>query len=356
MEAIDPEPSRVAEAISRLELAGDSPLSAYWLGLAGDRDAYVARLQPLLRHHGMAVLIVRGNGFDNPNALMVDLVHLLEENRSSFLAALKEPRQNPNRIGIVLLARTELAMGQGYSPVTWPDWVPEVGHRQVTCFIIDVTRRIEVPLDAEEVDVAKLHRALFAVEQALIRRLVGVYRQAPAVQEAFFQEIRRRSDPGWAAFLNGAQAAAANVRTVESYRPDVKKGESVVSRLWELRQERSPRSLAAAGPALGDALGLPEEPPQDDRSDGLISVLARLPGPRGSTTERFCRNAMLTISAACQYITCAAHAGEYQPFPVNLLASVVDDVYHSLMGVETSLNRLADYRMCNDPSIIVEDR
>jgi hypothetical protein len=138
MRGLDPVPDRVAETITRLDLVADAPLNAYWLNIAGDRSDYASRLQPLVRDRGLGVLIVRSSGFTNANALMVDLVQLLEQNRAEFLRALAHPRPDMGRIGVVLLARRELAMGQAYSPVIWPDWVPGVGNREITCFITDV--------------------------------------------------------------------------------------------------------------------------------------------------------------------------------------------------------------------------
>jgi hypothetical protein len=276
----------------------------------------------------------------------------------AFLSALEYPRPASDRIGLVLLARRELGMGQGYSPVIWPDWVPGVGNREITCFIADVTRRIDAPLNADEVDVGRVNRALFAVEEALVRRLVQIHDRAPDAQQRFFQEIRRRSDPGWPDILARAKAATDRVRTAQSYRPDVKSGESVVSRLWELSQKRSSRDLVTVAPALAAALDLPRTSLLEDRWDSLMTVLARLPERKSSVSEHFCHNAILTVSAACQYITCAAHAHEYQPFPVNLITSMVDDLYRSLTGVEMSVNHVSnDWAGSNHPvSAMLGDR
>ncbi|MFD1146050.1 hypothetical protein [Saccharothrix hoggarensis] len=340
----DPEPTRVAETIARLDSTADAPLNTYWLSLAGDRNAYAARLQPLLLDRGIGVLIVRSSGFTNANALMLDLVGLLERNRPEFLAVLAHPRPDPHRIGVVLLARRELEIGQGYSPVTWPDWVPGVGNLEITCFITDVTRRIEAPLDADEIDITRVHRAVFALEEALVRRLVAVHRRGPAQQQPFFNRIRRRSDPDWSAFLAGAVEAVDEVRTTDSYRPNVKNGKSVVSRLWDLAQNNSPRMLVGVDAELATALGATGGPVPAEPWEGLMAVLARTPGSHGSPPERLCRTILLAVPAACQFLTCVAHAEDYQQFPVNLLTAVVDDLYRTLVGAETFLNHLSDDR------------
>lgn len=340
----DPAPARVAETIARLDLAAAAPLNAYWLSLVGDRNAYAAQLQPLLRDKGMGVLIVRQEGFDNPNALMVDLAHLLDHNRIALLEALAHPRPDPDRIGIVLLARRELAMGQGTSPVIWPEWVPGVGRREVTCFITDVTRRVEVPLNAAEVDVGRIQSALFAVECALLRRLVRVQRTSPEMQEPFFRAVRRKSDPAPLGFLAHMKTSADAVRTARSYRPSVGTGDSVVSRLWELSLKTAANDLVALATDLAAALDIGPDVVVEDWWEGLIAVLARPPANLRTAPKTLCHHLVLTVAATCQYVTCAAHNEKYQPYPVNLLVAVVDDLYHALVGMETALNHLPDGR------------
>jgi hypothetical protein len=345
---VDPDPARVAQTVASLILKADAPVSAYWLGLAGHRDDFAAQLRPLLSEVGIAVLIVRREGFDNPNALMVDLVHLLEQNRPTFLAALARRRHDPDRLGIVLLARSELKMAQSYSPVIWPDWVPGVGNREEICFITDVGRRIDAPLNAEEVDVKRVQHALFKVEEALLRRLLQVHARDPSAHAPLFQMIRRRSDPGWADFLARAKTCQGNIRTTESYRPSRRSGESVVSRLWELNRVRSSADVAAAASALAGALDLAADWVPKDHKPALLTVLARPTDRKSAVVEPFCRNLVLTVDGACQYITCSVHVEEYQLFPINLLTSIVDDLYRSLVDIETSLIHLPDHGAGDD--------
>jgi hypothetical protein len=334
----------VAATISRLDATATAPLSAYWLSLVGDRNAYAETLQALLGDRGMAVLIVRQDGFDNPNALMVDLVHLLEHNRERFLAAIARPRPDPDRIGLVLLARIELAMGQGTSPVTWPEWVPAVGTRETSCFITDVTRRVEAPLDAEEVDVGRLQRALHAVERALLRRLLAVHEHTPTAHNALLQNISRRSDVSWLEFLAGARHEVQKIAAVDSYRPSVRYGKSVVSRLWGHSLKGTSQDVTTIATALAAALDMAPDEPLDTWWEGLPTVLARHPGPALPPPERFCRHVVVTLATACQYATCAAHSDDYAQYPVNLLVSVIDDLHRALVDIEMCLNRFSDGR------------
>lgn len=44
------------------------------------------------------------------------------------------------------------------------------------------------------------------------------------------------------------------------------------------------------------------------------------------------------MNLACQYITCVAHSGEYQRYPIHLMTAVVDDLHGVLTELETALN------------------
>jgi hypothetical protein len=340
MRSITAEPSRAAQAISEIALKETAALSAFWLAVAGDRDDYAKRLTPFLADQAMPVLIVRKERFDNANALMADLVHVLEENRAIFLESLQRQRPDPHRMSVVLLARTELAMAQSSSPVIWPEWVPGVGGQQVPCFITDMSRRIAVPLGASELDVPQIRRALYAADSALLERLMEVTSSDPSAHESFFAMTRRRSDISWQAYLANAKSALRKVINTDSYRPSVRDGDSVLGRLWEIGQAGSAHEVDDAARALASALDIPDGEQLESWHQGLFGTLMRGTG-RLSAADRFCRVTIVAVSAACQYVTCAAHSGEYPQLPVNLLTSVLDDLHRSLVGIEVCLIHLS---------------
>jgi hypothetical protein len=337
MQPTDPTVDLVAQNVRELADQSSYDLSAYWLAVAGSRDDYAARLEALLSPHGIPVLIVRRQRFDNPNSLTVDLARLLEENQATVLKAL--PRDRPRRQGvcIVLLARTELGILQSDSPVIWPEWVPNVGGKEVPCLIMDVTRRITVPMDAPEAKASEVNRAL---ESGLVRRLVAVQETDPRAHERLFGAIKRRSDVSWPDFLGKARSSLRGVSTTESYRPSARRGDSVVSRLWAIAQTGSQEKILEVITGLAEALMISNCAVIDDWQEGLFSVLGRSHKRGESKAEIFSRSMVHTVSASCQYITCAAHGHEYQRFPLLLVASVVTDLYDSLRRIESCLNLL----------------
>jgi hypothetical protein len=336
----DPTAELVAENIR--ELAGRSTygLSAYWLSVAGSRQEYAERLGALLAPHGTPVLIVRKQRFDNANYLTEDLASLLGENRAAVLEALPRESGRSRGINIVLLGRTELAVMQTDSPVIWPEWVPNVGGREVPCLITDITRRINVPMNAHAARASEVNRALYAVEGALVRRLIEVSEREPAAHQRFFAAVRRRTDVSWPDFLGRAKRSWRNVDATESYRPTVKQGDAIVSRLWETAQSGSQSGIRDTAAGLARALWISDGTVIGEWREGMFSVLGRPHPTKESRADAFSRAIVHTVSASLQYITCAAHGGEYQRFPLQLVASVVADLYGSLRGIENCLNLL----------------
>ena len=339
MRLTDTDPGLVARTINDLASGSTFTLNAYWLAVVGDRKDYAVRLGPLLAAPDTPVLIVKER-FDNANSIMNDLARILEQNRAAVLAAFRHDRPAPERLGVVLLARSELAVAAGSSPVLWPEWVPFVGGTEVPCLITDITRRINVPLDEPAANTGKLNRALYAVEAALIRRLVLVTEQVPGAYRPLFDVIGRRSDVTWADFLATARSAQRSVVSSESYRPSVRAGDSVVSRLWQVAQTGSAKDVDRAVAGLAEALHVISTKALRDWHVCLFGVLARGRDISHSGSAKFARGTVFTISAACQYITCAAHAHGYPEFPLNLITSAVDDLYRGLADIESCLNRM----------------
>jgi hypothetical protein len=335
----DTDPGLVARTINDLDGGSTFTLNAYWLAVVGERKDYAARLAPLLAVPDTPVLIVKAR-FDNANSIMNDLALILEQNRAAVLTAFGHDRTAPMRLSIVLLARSELAVAVSSSPVLWPEWVPVVGGTEVPGLITDITRRINVPLNEAGADAGKLNRALYAVEGALIRRLVLVTEQVPEAHLRLFDVIGRRSDVAWAVFIATVKSAHLAIASAESYRPSVRAGDSVVSRLWEVTQTGSGQDVDRAVAGLAEALHVISPDVLQGWHECLFGALARGHDASQNRPGKFARSTLFTISASCQYITCAAHAHSYPELPLNLITSVIDDLYGGLANIGSCLNNM----------------
>jgi hypothetical protein len=321
------------------------PLAAYWLTMNGERTPFQNDLQELVRDDGLVVLIVRQERFDNPNALMHDLLELMENNKDALLREAAVLRAGDGaRLGLVLLSRRELTLGQGYSPITWPHWVPGAGGREVICYITDVSRRILAPLNCDESRAWRLNVALLTVEEALIRRLIAVYEHDSRAGESFFEKIKRRNDLPWLGFLHTAREDAAAVKNDTGYRPDSAAAASLVARLWRAAQTRRADDVRDLASALAAALAVDEEN-LNYRGAGLLTILSRPDGLKAAPTERFARDVICAVNLASQYVTCVAHGGEYHEYPIQLMTSVVDDLHGVLTELETALNRMDEEQL-----------
>ncbi len=343
MRVSNPSAGSVAATVGRLAADRIEPISGYWLCVDGDRDAYATDLREHLAGTQTAVVVVRTGGFDNPNSLMVDMVTLVDASRTTIEAAIEERGSGPMSLGIVMIARNELRIPQVSSPARWPEWVPEVGGREVPCHIRDITRAVDVPLDSPELDMGRVHRALYDVETAMLRRArsVGAYR--PGAAATFYSLASRPRDPGgWIGFLAQAEATIDQEVSVDAYRPRGSGGASLCGRIWVQVQQGDARAVAGLGAALAEALDVDQHGHSSRDRESIFSVLARGKHLEGVDSEITLRDAVLLIANACQMVTCAAHAGEYPYFPLHLLRALTDELHSGLVRFEAVLNLLPD--------------
>jgi hypothetical protein len=316
-------------------------MSAYWVTVEGswEREAYGRALTAELAGLPIVPLVIRGERFDNPNAIMVELVRILDRNMQQCLDVLDGEGWTGDQFGIVLLARTGLGVTQSSSPVVLPSWVPHVGGRSVFCDIHDMSWRVDVPLNADGIGLPELHRRLYNLERALIRQLEKVKAEAPGSQRAFFETICRQRDAAWAGLLSRARAAVEDEHNPESYRPSIRHGQSIVSRLWDIASTRSRDDVVACARALIAALELPDGAATDWRS-GIMSVVGGRVAVSDDHSVRFALDAMTTVSGACHLLNGEAHAAQNKNYPEALLRLLIHDMCRSLGNIERTITGL----------------
>lgn len=299
-----------------------------------------------LRHHlsGEAVvsLVVRGGLFENPNSVMVDLVELIERNRSVFTALKGSPYDAPGKWGLVLLARSELSLAQASSPVTLPEWFPVHGGRTVHTTIEDLTWTADAPLNGRESNVDEICRTLFDLEGAALSRLKAVHEFDHGLSNSLLQLIRRKSDPpeSFNQILGAALNYRGEVRNPSGFRPSVKDGRSLTARLWHLVATTPADQLRGPGQALAVALNLSDKE-TISYHESVLSVLFR-PSQRDSDLRvRFCRNLFVVVASSCRLTTAAAHSDEYSTYPIPLLRTLSQDLRRSLDSTTLALKDLA---------------
>jgi hypothetical protein len=338
----DPTPESVAEHVKRVGPSNHSQLTAFWMQLSGPRDDFAIRLRKLLTESDVIVLVVRSGGFDNPNSLMQDLARLLDSHRPEFLEFVTARGSVPSKIGLVLLARSELRIPQTSSPVLWPEWVPGVGRLETSCYIQDVSRAIAVALDSHELALNRLNRAAYDLDVAILRRLQAVHLKKPNAHSMFWNVASHRDDQqGFSGLLKSVSSALSTEGTISSYRPTGRGARSICGRLWVRFQKLDSRARDSFALGLANALDISDTDIAANNSS-LFSVLSRSSptAQDAGAAEQLARDILVTNATACQLITCAAHAGDYGQYPLVLLRSVVDEVHRGLIRIEASLNTL----------------
>ena len=114
------------------------------------------------------------------------------------------------------------------------------------------------------------------------------------------------------------------VSNATAYRPSAAHSPTVVGLLWTHANRKAPDDLQRPARALADALqvrGVDVE--RDDAS--LAAVLNRPSSPMDARVQ-WSFSLIVTVRAACQLMTTAAHADEYPRFGAELLQSTSHDL------------------------------
>lgn len=277
----------------------------------GGREDYAGKLREEFAGQRVIVLIVRNAAFTIANSLLQDLIALLNDNRAVCERKLGELGPE-RRATVVLIARSELAVPQIFSPVMMPDWWPGDG-RELMVGIEDLTWLVEAPLDSNENAIQGICELLFHVETNLVARLDKVHSGGRPELERLVSRLggkQRAAD-----FLAGAHDAHREVSSAWSFRPSMTEARYLVAQLWRTVRRTPPDELHLAAKDLCAALALPKEMPGEWR-ESIVTLLMRPSSRRQSEEQRFATNVFYTVSAACQFVTVSKHADANPAYPI----------------------------------------
>jgi hypothetical protein len=312
---------RLVEIVERKRSETEAPLAVFWYCVTSGRDQYQQEINRAASSTRMVTLVLRGDGFTNPNALMSDLNRLLCEHRGVFEAMTISDKDPTNLVTIILLSKSEFSLPQTSSPAVLPDWFPVLGGRTTYVVIDDLARSADAMLDAPEARANLIGERLFELERVLIRRLVAVSKTNPSVTQDLFDAIRnvgseqyRPLDRG--TWIEGLQKFSS-LQKAESYRPSVS-DKGLISYLLILTQAVATDQLPKNGEKLVKALGIDNHNcPKVNNS--LFSTLFRPTRGDSDDVRKFGRNIIVTIYGASQFVTSAHHAKDYGSYPLLLL-------------------------------------
>jgi hypothetical protein len=297
-------------------------LVAFWVEVTSDREAMRSKLVELSGVRPIVPIVIRDDGFENPNAVLSDLNRLIQKYRSEFEHLDVEADE---RIVILLLARTDFKVPQIASPTVLPEWFPVLGSRSVYVVIEDLVKTAEAGINAPELRVPDVCESLYTLEGVLVKRLQQVRQINHNWGNAFFDLVRDDKDGAFSNLLERALEQLGKVSSPSGFRPSARDAQTIVGRLMRIGSSHSPDQLGRPAKALATALALPELPTAAAR-ESLFAVLYRSTYPTKDIPTRICRNLIITVFAGSQLVTASAHADDYSVYPIVLLRSMSYDI------------------------------
>ena len=342
-------PHQVFDEIRRRRSASDDPqdpIRFHWVAVTpeddgGDRDRFSRLLRELAGGYPLVPVVLRMRGFEDPNAVANDLAKVLEACRDDLRdARVRERMVGSGFVDFVLISRRSLALAATSSPLLLPDWFPVSPGQDVIARIEDLTWSVGIPLSAPEAHVGEIKRLLCELDRVLLRRARAVGQQDHRRVRGLLDRLQRSSGDTVSVeeFFSVAQAALNNVRNPREYRPSARSG-TVVGRLWSLTARTHPDGLPRVARSLAQALQVGAGAPFQDHEESIVAVLGRPSNPIREAERRWAFDMIVTVRAACQLVTAAAHADEYARYPVRLLGSLSRELQRSLDGFVDVLGR-----------------
>lgn len=316
-------------------------LAVYWVAVESSRNDYAQQLQAMLCDHAVAVVVLRSRGlFENANSVMADIVSLIDEAKVAMEQAFSV-HPGSRRWGVVVVARTPMTIGQSSSPVELPAWFPDLGGTEVYSSIEDVTWLSLVTLDDPDLALSAVHRCVYGMEGALLRRLVQVGTTSPGSQAALFGRVGKKDEANLLGALGLAQQEHRQVPNPNSYRPSAKYDRAIVARLWSAAARIRPLDFVneLASP-LASALNLDPNVLATAKLPGSLFAILGRPEPfvAPSPGERFADNLLWSLVASFRLLTASHHADDHGRFAYPLLYSVSHQFRTTLAAYEQALN------------------
>ena len=341
-------PHQVVEEVRRRRAGSDdpqAPITFYWVAVTpeddgGDRDRFGRSLLELAGGHPLVPVVLRMRGFEDPNAVANDLAAVLEVRGDDLRGAeTRERIVGSGFVDFVLIARRGFPLAATSSPLLLPDWFPVSAGENVTARIEDLTWSVGVSLSAPEAHIGEVSRLLCELDRILLERVRAVGERDHRLVRGLVDRLQQdpKASIPLGDFVSAAQALLDGVKNPRDYRPSARSG-TVVGSLWSLTGRTHPDGLRRVASNLAQAIqvGAGEIERHDE---SIVAVLARPSNPIRDAELRWAFDMIVTVRAACQLVTAAAHADEYSRYPVRLVGSLSRELRRSLDGFVDVLAR-----------------
>jgi hypothetical protein len=333
-------PERAVEIVEDRRQGTANELVVYWLQVVTDREVYAKRVESASAGAPILPIILRGEGFTNPNSVLSDVNKVLVDARLRVEQVFSGAAKGP--FVVLILSRVSFQLPQISSPTVLPEWFPRIGGQTVDVLVEDLDHLAEARINAPESRIEEICLALVRLERALVARLAQVQRKNQRLGQSFFDLVKDEKVAGenFDAFLEQAQQSAFALANPAGFRPSARDGKFLTGRLMRLVGKSSPDEMTTRARSLVDALDIRAEDVVEC-ADSLTSVSFRPVNRDANIAWRVGRNILWTTFGACQYVTAAAHSDDYPAFPIILLRSHSYDLRRTLQILAEAIERLA---------------
>lgn len=306
--------NRTIELVRGIDWKPNSFLRIFWIRcLDQSRATFASGVRKTIGDESIVPIIIRGMGFRSANAVLADVLEIIDENRAEFEAL---DGIVTKRVTILLLARDEFRLSQASSPITLPTWFPVVPGLETFFHISDLGLSAEVGmLDCPEARIEQVSTLVINLERAITEKLKELHTRDPSAVQIFINAAHGNSGHDSAATLQEYEAQLNSVLDPRKYRPNAAAdAKTLISRLLKLVLNNSPKQLATSAKTLANCF---ESNSQVKLKPTLFASMLRPAAKMDQDTASW-HAILLSFYQAYQLMNGAAHAGEYPHFSVSL--------------------------------------
>lgn len=181
-------PNRTLELIRGIDWKYQNVLRIFWVRCQDQsRAAFADEVSTMIGDESIVPVVVRGVGFRSANAVLADVLEIIDENKALFEAI---DRNKTKRVTILLLAKDEFRLSQAGSPITLPEWFPVLPGVETFFHISDIGLTAEVSmLDCPEARIEHVSMLVFKLERAIVDKLNELYTQNQSAVQRFWTPL-----------------------------------------------------------------------------------------------------------------------------------------------------------------------
>jgi len=309
------EQDRVWQLVRLIPWKQDDVIRLFWLRYEDvNREAFAAGLATRIEDEYVFAVAVRKYSFFDANAVMSDVIDLLDQNRTALEAL---GNTGISKLTILLIARDGFRMAQTSSLIQLPTWFPVDAGLERSFLISDLGQTAEEnPLNCVEARIHNVSELLFALEKALVDKLQEIHTTNSMRTLQFLQAIQLNPQPlisDVARLLDACNDHLTSIADSRAYRIGAD-GKHLGARIIKLTLNSSPKQL-------GDrAVNVAASMPNSDVLELRPSFFAIAWRPASSMVcgQSNWHAIFVGMFQAYQLMNGSAHAGEYPVYPVAL--------------------------------------